>query len=558
MKTRVKNLIILGLGLAFAGGLLLYPAYRWSKTIRANFLVEKAQQAYNVGNYQIAFDHANSAVLMAPHNVEMEILRARAALKLDRRNPFPLWEPILRDPAVTPTHLVELIDRLDQYQLYKEVNLVLPVLLAKDPSNISGREHYLQSLYRDYRFMEVEHLAKKWIDEGADTWIIHSSYIEALLNYPAADKREEGMFYLRGLSSRKDQIGLFAIRRLLAMQQDPDEMRAGIERLEAHPLNEPEDKILALGWRYFREGSIGFDEAHRAVLKLIDIENETERKRYFTWLSNMQKFDLLLEKLELDVAMRDADLYRLFLNAMIEAGKASKVVELTLDTSAELPLSESSLLLIRARALSAVGNKEEMSKALDLAVRLSSLEDFPELERELARLQRWKNLGELYWLLMENRMTRRFAAGKLIFSSYYLNDETGLIKALETIQIDQFEGDPNLQNFIAYLKLLYDPTSYLESAHVLEDLITQHPNLYDFRIMLALCHAMKGNPEMATRLLPTIPNKLPTQQLRYLKVAHHIVTHLGADPESARADMVGTITFEDLLPRERAILLGNR
>ena len=558
MNTRVKNLLILGLGLVVAGGLLLYPAYRWSKTLRADMLADKARQAYDVGNFQIAFDHANSAALMNPDNVELGILRGKAGLKLDRRNPFPLWKDLLRAPEVTVDDLIELVNRLDEYRLYTEVNLVLPVLLEKDPTNLRGRELYLASLYREYRFAVVDRLAAKWLEEGADSWTIHSAYIEALLNYPSADKREEGMAHLRRLTERKDEVGLYAIRRILQMKLEPDAMRTYIERLENHSEAAPEDKILTLGWRYFREGSIGFNEAHRAVKKLIDLEDETERKRYFTWLSNMQKFDLLLEQLEEDVAMRDAELYRLFLNAMIEAGKASEVVELTLDTSAELPLSESSMLIIRSRALAAVGNMEELGKALDLAVRLSTLDDFPELERELARLQRWDNLGELYWRLMENRMTRMFAAGKLIFSTYYLNDETGLIKALGAIDITQFESDPKLQNFIAYLKLIYEPKSYLESAHVLEDLIAKHPNLYDFRIMLALCHTLQGNPEMTTRLLPMIPKELPSQQFRYLKVAHHIITHLGQDAESSRADMVGKIPFDDLLPRERALLLGTR
>jgi hypothetical protein len=559
MKTLHKNLLIGGAGLILAGALLLYPAYRWSKSFRAGLLAERASQAYEVGNFQTAFDHAFSASLMAPDDLEIAILRARAALKLERRNPFALWEPILHEPAVTAAHLVELAERLDALGQPQQVNQVLPVLLARDPANERGRELYLQSLYRDFRFTTVERLAGRWIEEGTASWPIHSAFVEALFNYPTEEKRAQGLAHLHRLSERPDTLGLYALRRLLSLPHlDPEETRTCVGRLEAHPEAAPEDKVLVLGWRYFREGSIGFNEAHRGVLQLIDIEEPQDRKRYLTWLSNMQRFDLVLEKLELETAVRDGELYRLLLNAMIEAGRASEVVTLTIETTAELPLTETAVLVLRARALGALGQQEELNKALDLAVRLSTLDDFQELERELARLNRWRNLGELYWRLMENRMTQSFAAGKLIFSTYYLNDETGLIKALESIKVEQFAGDPNLQCFVSYLKLLYAPNERLEAAHALEDLIAQHPNLFDFRIVLSLAHLLAGRVEMVERLQPAIPPELPAEQLRYLRVAHHIVRHFAESPDDRRAAMAGKIPFDDLLPRERALLLGQR
>jgi len=554
MKTLTKNLLVAALGLLAIAALLAYPAYRWSKSVRAEMLAEKAEQAYANENFQIAFDHAYSARLMDPDNYEIAILGARAALKLPRRNPFALWEPIMDRPEIRSEHLVELAERLVELRQFSQVDLVLPVLLEKDPDNERGHELYLESVLRDYRFALAERLAQRWIEAGTESWIIHNGYAEALLNYPAAEKREQGFDHLRSLVDRDDELGLRAIRRLLALNPGPEETRDLITRLEAHPLAEEKDRMLALGWRYFREGSLTFEEAHQGVLELLDLESEEDRKEYFTWLSNMRRYELLLEELEMDEATQDGDLYRLALGAMIQSGDAGKVVQLTLDPSG-LPISEAAVLILRARALAAIGDQEELDKTLDLAVRLSTLDDFSELESELARLKRWDNLGELYWRLMENRMTQRVAAGKLIFSTYYLKDETGLIEALETIELDQFEGDPNLQNFVAYLKLLYEPKSRLDAAHELEDLMAQHPNLYDFRIVLSLAHLLAGNTRMVERLAPAIPETLPAQQMRFLKVAHHVVTHYADDPEAARTAMADALPFEDLLPRERSLLL---
>ena len=553
---RSKHLIALiaGIGLLAIALLLAYPALRWSKTYRAAGFADKSLQAYELGNYKSALDHAMTACGLAPQNEEYALIRARAALRYKVRDIFRLWAPILRYEGTTAADLVDLVEMLEDLEQEASINATLPVLLEKDPTNSDGRRLYLRALLRDFQYEAVREVAGQWIEDGSRDWGVHGAYVSALLNFPDPAIQAEGKAHLESLVDDPTRLGLNAIRRLLTMELTPEQTRDLIARVEDHPLAERGDKMVTLAWRYREEGSTTFEDAQREVLALIDFEDPLQRTEYLQWLARLGRHSLVLENLTEKDAVADAALCRLYLNAKIETGAEAEVIDFTIGNKDDLPLSQASLLLIRSRALARLGNQQELEKTLTLAVRVADLRDFAELEREFAQLGRWRNLGDLYRTLMENRATRQFGAGKLIFSHYFLNNEPELVSTLKDLSLDEFRDDANLLNFVAYLKLLYENDTRLEVTQALEDLMAEYPNLYDFRIILALAYKLDGNDRVVNELLPFIPPQLNDAQLRYLRLAHRVIFEAVSKQEGA-AFTPAPLEFDDLLPRERAILL---
>lgn len=548
MRSPRNTLLLASAAWLVSALLLAYPTLKWSEKIRANLRAKQASEAFAAGDYRTAFDHAASAFSLNPGDPSTARLRARAALKMQATDAFRLWQPILRDPEVTAEDLSELVVLLAAHRQESALNQVVPELLARDPRNQAGREAYLAMLFKDYQFAIVERLTRAWIDEGATDWFIHRSYAQALVSF--SDRQQEGIEHLMALSHNDDTTGLEATRFLLRISRGDAPAGELIDRLQEHPLATREDRLFVHTYRFRTHAVSDFETLESRILDEFDLQLAEDLKTYLGWLARMERFETITQRLTPDDAFQDEDLCRLLLTALIESGRADEAIRLTLEPS--IPMGEVPLLLLRARAFEKQEKPADRSKALALAVSVAEIADIPELERELVRSDHGDLLSELYASLMNHARTQPFAVSKRLLSNYRRGFEPELLQALDAVRIVDYEDDAKLLSFIAYLKLLYNRDPFLDTAHKLEDLLTKHPNVLDFRILLALAHQLDGNDEAVAQLRPLIGEDLGPGQPRYLHVAHHFVVH---GPANAATGTSG-LHFDQLLPRERALLLG--
>ncbi|MFP4541772.1 MAG: hypothetical protein ACLFR7_09090 [Opitutales bacterium] len=553
---RVRQLILPALLLIlFVVGFFLVPKLPFDRESRAHRQINAGVQAFAEGDYAAAFEHARAARHIAPGLMRARLLEARAALRLEDPRALELWKPLLHDSEVVAEDIAGLAAFVASGGQPEEANRLLPLLLSKDPRSPQARELQLRALENDLRFASIENLARKWIEQGADDWFVHEAYVGALLRMPSEEKRQRAMEHLQRLAERRSDLGVRALRMLINLSQAPDQIQQLVARLESHPRAEASDQFTIVSWRYSSEGSISFNVANEQVRELLPLNTAQGRRQYLLWLVRMNRYDRFLSEITAEEGLADAEMARRYLLALVEDGQAEAVLDLTSDFKREqLPLPEAEADLFRARAHASRGQIEARDEALGWAATLADGASASRVEEELSRLRQWETLEYFHRRLLAQAETATLGAQRLLRTTYSRGDEVNLMRALDEVRFDHFREAPEAALLLAYLNLLYKPDRVLRSIEVLEDLVVAYPNIFEFRIVLALAYRLRGHDEVIARFEPALPLSPPQGRDPHLQVAHYIAL---AGPDGPYADPAGPRAYLDLnrlLPRERAVV----
>lgn len=557
MNRALKIVLISLAAVVLVGAPLLYPAWVWSRDLRADKLSAEATELASAGQAREAFKKAWSAHLFNRGDDAIRLQVAQLALEARMSDCMAYWKPVLNlGLEVSLNDLEKLARFLSENGEREELFDILALINQRDPANTTARALHLTALESDFDYYAILALTNQWIKDGANDVETLKAHADALLALPEDAFGQRAMAFLEQLSLRDDALGFDSIKRILLRTQLPSDRDTWVERLDQHPTAQLEDRMFAAEWRSLRANNTDFEQLDERMQNL-HRQFATEvgsSPLYFSWLERADKPALILERLSQDDALTDETLARIYLNALIATGKADQALQITLGREGNLPLSESLRMIARARALTAMGEQESAENALRIAVENVELEDFSKLEFEFSRMDRWDSLQGLYGKLAESRITREFTDAKMVFANYFLSREPDLVGHLDRISPDSFAADPNIEMFLLYLKIIYKRGDFIDACQRLEDQVTAYPGMLQGRMLLALAHLMDGNEDTATEIARLVPATLPEDLPRYVRVVHLILAN-----QLKEAQLQGDQLLQaKLLPRERTLAVGNR
>lgn len=546
-KRGKKRLLIILLSASLGLALAYLPETGLSTQKRVDKWSKEAIAAYTNGEFEDAKTLVTAARKLDPENRVLVLMEARIALRLDQPNILELWKPLIASAEVTVDDLSDLAWYLADVGNYDEVNRLLPIILDRDAEGAKARELYIDSLVRGYQYDQVEKLSKQWIEEGAKDWYVHKALVDVLLRDPREEKNDEGLAHLRKLSSQSDDVGIEAIRYLIAVTDDKSQKADLIERLETHARLALQDKLYLATWKYLEANTKPFKDAASEVRAIINPSQTEGQRQYLRWLAGIGRYDEILIELPRSEALLDEVLNELYFEALLAEDQPEEIIDATRDQQIKtLAFDEVKAQLYRARAFDAAGDTEGRDKALDWAMTLARDDQIRLVELTLRRLQLIDMLEQYFWRLLPQQTYASYAAPRILNLNYEQSDEISLSKALELIDFETIGERPGSRLFLAYLNLLYQPSRSTESVRVIEDVIANFPGLVESQLMLAFAYELYGQKNNVDRFLELLPESPPTSKYRYLQIAFFVLN----------VDTVGSddLDLSDFLPRERALV----
>lgn len=532
--------------------LCAYPTYRYINTLRSHVLLKQSIQSAESEKGIYAFQKALSAHHLNRNNATIHLNLARRAAEINHLHAIAWWEHILDHPERTP----------DDLQLYLELLIVQGEFsLARStfarysdelPEDLPKWKTYLHFLKEDKRFYEAYLYIKQLIEQGNDTWFLHHSLWRYSSLLMTQDATKHAVEHLLTLTERKDETGIKTMRLLLGLGSlNAQQQRDLLPRFIAHPLIERNDLLL----QYSIEFTLGIKtylEVRQQMAKHFDLTENRNLRLIASWLSAHNMSEETLELVEIEQAEQDRDLYWKVLLSTIESGDPQTAFDLTLQDGNINPLNSLERMAGRARAYKAMGAKRQFEESMRETVESINLINYQIVESELLATEAWNMLLLLYQRLADNPSTKKTGWFKLMMTHYQLGNEQALFRLLTEYTIEDFQGEPTVQNFIAYLNLIYQ-NDVDSSRRVLERLFRDYPNIIAFRITLALAYQQSEAAPLATPLLKDIQT-LPTfKGDRPLLITYALLT-----PPNQRShalnQKIETLTQDNLLGREQRLL----
>jgi len=536
-----------------AAGILALPAYRYAKAVRAERLLEESREFTRQQNKAKAYEKALSAHFLNPTDEEILLALANAAIDHRHASALEWWPRVIGSKLRTAEDLKKYVDFLLRTRNSEEAAKYISLLAEELPDDVEVGLMQLRILKEQRKLQEAVNLARNWIDRGYDSEELYRSYIEGLMGLPYEGFRDEARRFLESLIGREDATGRMALRFLVRFPNvDEEQRRDYLARLQRHPIAENIDR-LALYQYEIATREVDFATIRDEVLGLFDREDPEQRGELAGWLANMGYANEVLQLIDAESARKDGQLFLLFMNAKIATGAALEVYETTLMPPDQLPVERADNLLLRARALEALGRTSEYRETLDNIARTIDLKEFEKVETVLLRSGHWDTLETLYRRLLQNDFTAPLGKRKLLAAHYYLGDEEALLALLGSLKIDEFDDNPPIQNFVAYLNILHNRDTATSRAAV-ESLVAKYPRSIDFRLTLALILFLEGKVDSAHELLINMP-ELDRSAPRYFLVIAATVLSAHGDEEKARA-IFQQIELSNMIPRERRLLIN--
>jgi thioredoxin-like negative regulator of GroEL len=198
---------------------------------------------------------------------------------------------------------------------------------------------------------------------------------------------------------------------------------------------------------------------------------------------------------------------------------------------------------MQGRLGSAQAYAEQMN--LEFEVVPGEQDDSDALASNLFRAGEWKLLQQVLARRLLEDPDNPALLVKLLAAHYHSGDAAALPDLLARIKPGALESQPVWESFVHYLNLLnggFEPDLHLR----MEQLLARYPEVFEYRLVLALSFLLQGQAQLARGLIVDMPD-LPPATARHLRVCAVI---LGM-PE---ADLILPGEKDLLLPRERALI----
>ncbi len=555
-----KPFFILQLLLVFAVliGLLVGPwAFERAKRWQAQRLFDQAQELEASGERQAALQKAEASHRLLPSNDAVLLYLARMSLAMPEppTEMHDWWRHAMRTPDIRVEDMLHYAEFLMVSGDMRRAYPLIASLRQLAPDNEVAVNLQAQLFLASRQISEADRILSEYVrahpDASPET---RMQLAKTYLRYTDTERRNQARTLLMDLATTEGETRLFALRQIVRMDAfDPAQKAAAAE-----DLLELEDLAIADhldAYRALHEaGRMERSEIRDRLIELLRATREEDPDalaRVATWLIESGQSQYLLAMIELEEARQDNNLYIARLLAMIQVGQAQAVYDLTLERSDRNPLSQVETLIIRAYALSSLGRGEELEATLNSLVDASEPSTFRLVEQKLLEFDGWEQLLRHYERLRDTTAAGDLARRKLLLAYYYLGREPDLLSLLDEFDGYEDDEDPATRALLSYLNALYGRQTD-EALATAENLVTQYPNVIDFRVVLAFNLLRARQLERAENLISNLP-PLGENRQRFLKIAMTALER-ATDGESSAATAPLDTRSENLLPAESNLL----
>jgi hypothetical protein len=350
--------------------------------------------------------------------------------------------------------------------------------------------------------------------------------------------------HLRSLIAEDTALSLFAARELAALSSASETDRLMAAEYLYENGEDQLDRLYAAGIQV-KSGERDLASLEGIIQEVVDSGEKEALENLLRWSVWMGQSGLILDQLGWDLYREAGGAAEPYFEAMLAAGRYRELIALSEraygDSGEDAPL----YLYYRARAWQRLGDWEQANATLQLAVQVVDPDETDKLERKLFADQQWELLIRLYQRLLNEEPENLLFQQKYIAASYYLGNQDVLEEQLATIDLTRFEGQPAIQGFILYLRVILFNAA--EKDHeLLEKLLADYPEIFDFRLILGASYLLHGEPEVARSFLEGMP-ELTVRAPRFLRVSALMLGLSGKD-------LIPATEREYLLPREQYLL----
>lgn len=538
--------------LLIAGGILAYPAYQLARKWGLDVLLNQYEQFAEEGEAEPAFQKAYRAYQLFPDSEGASLALARASLEVNHPDAPQFWEPVLDYEERSPEDLKAYVQYLLETFQFERAFRLTPRLFREMPDDPEVHEYHIQGLIRNRKFAQIVGVARELIDRGFETPFIYENLYVALWAVDTENSRNAALSVLYENASRQDEIGAGAARRLLSFGF----IKPEIQRELAHWLVEnpeaPKEDLLVGIARLETLGELNPTEKESLISERFNLEQTDDLSILANWYFENGSYEKVIDLAPPEKFMAEATTSRIYHQSLIQLGRAREAYENTLRTDRDPGLETVDILLIRAQAQEILGQQEEFEQSLNLAVEQVSLNEFSDLERTLFEVEAWQVADRLYRRILEVDGLELIGRQKLIWSKYLQGDEYRLLRYLREIDLRNYEEEPPVLAFLAYLKLLFqqDP---VETRFALEELVSDYPSVTDFRLVQAFALLQDRQTEEAWSLIQDQVEPILRNGLRFHRIIL-LATASASDYEGDLQQLRDYLDTEPMLASEIRLL----
>ncbi len=513
-------------------------------SIRAGRLQAQAEAAFTAEQWEEAARKGRAAHFLAPDNLDLRLLVARALLKQRRLDTVEWWKRSLDHPDLPVDELRQVAQFLIGSNRMEDGLLFLNRLMELDANGAATQQLWLLSLERQRQYGEMLQVAGQLVGQGIEDWTVHHQYLalqEALAG-PAAHARV--VEHLQRLIAADNALSLPAARELVRRSELPLAARLEAARYLAEKSVDPVDRLYAASLSV-KEGISAVEALRPLMEELLETGGAPELRQLVQWGIWMGVPEWVTGAIDWDTYRERGGEAEPYLRALLQQRAYRPLIELTerayAGSGAEAPL----FLYYRALAWEQLGDAEQSARALGLALEVVNPAQMESLERNLVRDGRWDLLARLYEKGLRDQPGNRLLLLKVIFAQYSLGNQEELARLVQKVDVSDFEGQPAQQVFLLYLKRIL-PGGGAAEHRQLEELLARYPGVFDHRLVLGVSYLLLGRESEGRALLEGMP-ALDLAAPRFMRVCAVL---LGL-PEH---QLISPAERGHLLPREQFLI----
>lgn len=544
----VAVLLVLGL----AGWFGFPPAYRKVKTWRANQLMAQCEAAAEAGNIPRAISLMRQAILMAPGNpVIFQKVRLFNA-SLGDPSALGILQTLMMDGKATPEEILVVAEQ----SLRVRQNEVTRTALEKLAEHPSARRTIVEMRLlalegKPQEGVELSRAAMKDLSPEESEKILLATAELVLQTNPDVARD-----ILRPLAEKPDATGIAALRHLtaqmLALQDSkPDDIESLAQRIEAHPLRNSDDTLLAAELRLLANPA-----ARPALIAQLSAEranaSDEEALEYARWLNRRKAHREAIEFIGADRARSNSDWLLVYLDAHAALDLWNEIFAM-LENTQVAGLSDSIRMLFLARAAKESGENAKAQEIWRETQRSLAFEK-PEVISFVAayalRIGERDQAIRAYTTLSRRKETALEGYLGLI-RSWPPNTPASEILPVYQSFVESFPNIPEAANDLTYLQLLTNRDIFDATLRALEAL-RKDPNTLAPLSIAALAQLRNNEPEKAEALYEGRFIAWSTAPAPWKTIRAAVLLANGKTDEAN--ELLATIDRSQLRPEERALL----
>lgn len=542
-KIRIYLVGALGAVLLLVGGVYLFrePIKETIRETRAERIMERAELAFAEERWEDVVRLGQAAHFLIPDADGPELLVALALLRQRDAATISWWERIIDQPDLPIEDLRLLISGLLGMG---DVDRALPFinrLVELDPDAVETRRLWLQSLQEQGRYARAFSLAEAFTAQGEMDWNIHRTYLQLRRG---EDVGEALIGHLAGLLEEDGPLSLNAARELVVIEPASPDLRDQAATYLLEHAEDDLDRLYAVSHAVQR-GQAEATEVFDLLDRMIADPGADLIEPLAEWVEWYGAEDWFAENVTWELFQASGGAAEPYLALLLRAEAYDRILALTQNFSEESGDTLAAFLYFRSQALVQTGEPERAAEALGLSVQAIDPEVAGGLESFLLRGGYWELLEQLYQAMLLNDPEDEVIQFKILATRYFDGDQGALLSPLRTLPPGSFEDRPNMEGLLCYLHLILKGSTPELHQH-LERLMTEYPEVFDFRLLVGVSHVLRGNVTVGRSLAEEMP-ELGRDGPLYLRVAAVLLGY----PADA---LLGLQERADLLPREKYLL----